>query len=191
VERCRDVGEWKGREKREREMKSTDIENLVTKIRQIAYDLHVYLGAGLLEKVYENGLVHRLRKAGFRVEAQKPLRVFDSDGFCLGEYFADLVVEGLIGVELKAVQSIANEHYAQIFNYLKITGAPAGLLINFGSYKFEVRTVIPRSTSSTLLHGQNNPPTPIPTTSTSSTLLHGLNKSPIPTTSTSSTHLHG
>ena len=168
-------------------MKSIDIENLVAKIRQIAYDLHVYLGAGLLEKVYENGLVHRLRKAGFHVEAQKPLRVFDSDGFCLGEYFADLVVEGLIVVELKAVQSIANEHYAQILNYLKITGAPAGLLINFGSYKFEVRTVIPRSTSSTPLHGQNK--SPIPTTSTSSTLLHGLNKLPTPTTS--STHLHG
>ena len=188
-------------------MKSIDIENLVAKIRQIAYDLHVYLGTGLLEKVYENGMEHRLRKAGFHVEAQKPLRVFDSDGFCLGEYFADLVVEGLIVVELKAVQSIANEHYAQILNYLKITGAPAGLLINFGSYKFEVRTVIPRSTSSTLLHGQNkspipttstsstllhgqnNPSTPIPTTSTSSTLLHGLNKLPTPTTS--STHLHG
>ena len=170
-------------------MKSIDIENLVAKIWQIAYDLHVYLGAGLLEKVYENGLVHRLRKAGFHVEAQKPLRVFDSDGFCLGEYFADLVVEGLIVVELKAVQSIANEHYVQILNYLKITGAPAGLLINFGSYKFEVRTVIPRSTSSTHLHGSNNPLIPISTTSTSSTLLHGLNKLPTPTTS--STHLHG
>ena len=66
VERWRDVGEWKGSERRE--MKNADIENLVAKIRQIAYDLHVYLGAGLLEKVYENGLVHRLRKAGFRVE---------------------------------------------------------------------------------------------------------------------------
>ena len=168
-------------------MKSIDIENLVTKIRQIAYDLHVYLGAGLLEKVYENGLVHRLRKAGFRVEAQKPLRVFDSDGFCLGEYFADLLIEGLIVVELKAVQCIANEHYAQILNYLKITRAPAGLLINFGSYKFEVRTVIPRFdrptpiSASTPLHSQ--PTTPI----SPSTLLHGQ-----PTTSISpSTLLHG
>ena len=179
-------------------MEKEDIENLVARIRQISYDLHVYLGAGLLEKVYENGLVHRLRKAGFRVEAQKPLRVFDSDGFCLGEYFADLVVEGLVVVELKAVQSIANEHYAQILNYLKITGAPAGLLINFGSYKFEVRTVIPRFASSTHLHGQQptsssprlhgkNTPTP----TTSSTLLHGQNKSPTSTPTTSSTLLHG
>ena len=168
-------------------MKNTDIENLVAKIRQIAYDLHVYLGNGFLEKVYANGLVHRLRKAGFLVEVQKPLRVFDSDGFCLGEYFADLVVEGLVVVELKAVQSIANEHYAQILNYLKITGAPAGLLINFGSYKFEVRTVIPRFdrstpiSASTLLHGKNTPTSISP-------LLHGQQPTnPI----SSSTLLHG
>ena len=157
-------------------MADSGIEGLVAKIRQIAYDLHVYLGTGLLEKVYENGLAHRLQKAGFRVAAQKPLKVYDSDGFCLGEYFADLVVEDQIIVELKSVREIAKEHYAQILNYLKITGAPAGLLINFGSYKFEVRTVIPRfnspSPSSPLLHGQTihgqtNPPSP------SSPLLHG------------------
>ena len=129
------------------------IGELVAKIRQVAYDLHAYLGTGLLEKVYENGLRHRLELAGMRVEVQKPLKVYDSDGFCLGEYFADLVVEGQVVVELKAVSKIANEHYAQILNYLKITGAPAGLLINFGSYKFEVRTVIPRSTPSALLEG--------------------------------------
>ena len=121
-----------------------EIQELVDKIRQVAYDLHVYLGIGLLEKVYENGLRHRLEQAGLRVESQKPLNVYDSDGFHLGEYFADLVVEGQVVVELKAVQKISNEHYAQILNYLKITGAPAGLLINFGSYKFEVRTVMPR-----------------------------------------------
>ena len=135
-------------------MEDADIKTLVHRIRQIAYDLHTYLGTGLL---YENGLAHRLRKDGLRVEAQKPLNVYDTDGFCLGEYFTDLVVEGQVVVELKAVRNIADEHYAQILNYLKITGAPAGLLINFGSYKFEVRTVIPRfnspSTSSTLLHG--------------------------------------
>ena len=128
---------------------------LVAKIRQVACELHTYLGTGLLEKVYENGLRHRLEQAGLKVETQKPMKVYDNDGFCLGEYFADLVVEDKVIVELKAVANIANEHYAQILNYLKITGAPAGLLINFGSYKFEIRTVIPRcpSTSSALLHG--------------------------------------
>ena len=142
-----------------KDKKETELKMLVARIRQIAYDLHAYLGTGLLEKVYENGLMHRLQKEGFRVEVQnqKPLKVYDDDGFCLGEYFADLIVEDQIIVELKAVRNIANEHYAQILNYLKITGAPAGLLINFGSYKFEVRTVIPRSAKSsppsTLLHG--------------------------------------
>ena len=128
---------------------------LVAKIRQVACELHTYLGTGLLEKVYENGLRHRLEQAGLKVETQKPMKVYDNDGFCLGEYFADLVVEDKVIVELKAVANIANEHYTQILNYLKITGAPAGLLINFGSYKFEIRTVIPRcpSTSSALLHG--------------------------------------
>ena len=123
------------------------IKELVARIRQIAYDLHAYLGTGLLEKVYENGLRHRLEQVGLKVDAQQPLKVYDSDGFCLGEYFADLVVEDKVIVELKAVKCITNEHYAQILNYLKITGAPAGLLINFGSYKFEVRTVIPRSSA--------------------------------------------
>ena len=125
-------------------MEDADIKTLVGRIRQIAYDLHAYLGTGLLEKVYENGLCHRFKQAGLKVETQRPLKVYDSDGFCLGEYFADLVVEDKVIVELKAVKGIANEHYAQLLNYLKITGAPAGLLINFGSYKFEVRTVIPR-----------------------------------------------
>lgn len=120
---------------------------LVAKIRQVAYELHTYLGTGLLEKVYENGLRHRLEQAGLKVETQKPMKVYDNDGFCLGEYFADLVVEDKVIVELKAVANIANEHYTQILNYLKITGAPAGLLINFGSYKFEIRTVIPRFSS--------------------------------------------
>ena len=170
------------------EVKEADIEDLVARIRQIAYDLHVYLGTGLLEKVYENGMMHRLRKAGFHVEAQKPLKVFDNDGFCLGEYFADLLVEGVVVVELKAVQCIANEHYAQILNYLKITGAPAGLLINFGSYKFEVRTVIPRSAPSTPL---SNTPTP----TTTSAPLHfymaeAMSAPTTPTSTTPSTHLH-
>ena len=126
-------------------MEDADIKTLVDRIRQIAYDLHAYLGTGLLEKVYENGLCHRLKQADLKVEVQQPLKVYDSDGFCLGEYFADLVVEDKVIVELKAVKCIASEHYAQILNYIKITGAPAGLLINFGSYKFEVRTVIPHS----------------------------------------------
>ena len=118
-----------------------EIDELIEKVRQVAYGLHVYLGTGLLEKVYENGLKHRLEKAGFTVEAQKPLRVYDRDGYIIGDYFADLFVNGKLVVELKATKAIANEHLAQLLNYLAITKQSAGLLINFGSYKFESRVV--------------------------------------------------
>ena len=118
------------------------MKELIEKVRQIAYDLHVYLGNGLLEKVYEVGLKHRLELAGFKVEEQKALKVRDFDGFVLGDYFADLVVEDKLIIELKAVRELAGEHYAQTLNYLKITGLTHALLINFGSYKFEVRTVV-------------------------------------------------
>jgi GxxExxY protein len=118
------------------------MKELIDEVRQIAYDVHKYLGNGYLEKVYENCLRHRLELAGHKVEAQKPLRVFDSDGFLLGEYFADLVVDDALIVELKAAKALSNEHLAQILNYLKTTGLEYGLLINFGAYRFEIRSVV-------------------------------------------------
>ena len=123
----------------------TDVEQLkglASEVGQIAYGVHEYFGNGLLEKVYETALAHRLEKAGYMVERQKPLRVFDEDGFCVGDYWADLVVNGELIVELKAVRALASEHLAQLLNYLKIARRPVGLLINFGSYKFERRTVV-------------------------------------------------
>ena len=118
-----------------------EIEKLIKEVRQVAYELHVYLGNGLLEKVYENGLRHRLERAGFRVEAQRPLRVVDEDGFVLGEYFADLVVDDRLLIELKSTRAIAPEHLAQTMNYLRITGIDVGLIVNFGAYRFESRKV--------------------------------------------------
>ena len=109
-------------------------------IRQIAYQLHVYLGVGYLEKVYENGLKHRLEKAGFKVQTQVPIQICDEDGFVLGDYVADMVVDGLI-VELKAVSTLLEVHVAQLINYLKATGIEHGLLINFGSEKFQCRKI--------------------------------------------------
>ncbi|MBR0191859.1 MAG: GxxExxY protein [Thermoguttaceae bacterium] len=111
------------------------------KIRQVAYALHVYLGVGYLEKVYENGLAHRLTKAGMKVETQVPIQVADEDGYVLGDYIADLVVEGII-VELKAVSNLLPAHVAQILNYLKAMNREHGLLINFGSEKFQCKKVI-------------------------------------------------
>jgi GxxExxY protein len=129
------------------------IDKLLEDVRQVAYNVHVYLGNGYLEKVYENCLKHRLEKAGYCVESQKELEVRDEDGYLLGEYFADLVVNGELILELKTVSALAGEHYAQVLNYLKITGFAKALLINFGSYRFETRTVVPNFSPSPPLHG--------------------------------------
>ena len=117
------------------------LRELASAVGQVAYGVHEYFGNGLLEKVYENAMEHRLVKAGYKVERQKPLKVFDEDGYCVGEYVADMVVNDSLIVELKAVKTLSPEHFAQIINYLKIIAKPIGLLINFGSYKFERRTI--------------------------------------------------
>ena len=114
------------------------IRELSIKIREIAYQLHVYLGAGYLEKVYENALKHRLEKAGLKVRQQVPIRVYDEDGFMAGFYEADLIVNDCIILELKAVSALTPVHMAQLLNYLKATGICDGMLINFGSEKFEI-----------------------------------------------------
>jgi GxxExxY protein len=94
---------------------------------------HVYntLGYGFLEKVYENSMRIALRKAGLEVAQQLPIAVRFEDEV-VGEYFADLVVGGVILVELKTAQAIATEHEAQLINYLKATGYQIGLVLNFG-----------------------------------------------------------
>jgi GxxExxY protein len=118
------------------------IKELCDRVRETAYAIHVYLGHGHLEKVYENALVHRLRKAGLKVEQQHPVRVFDEDGTVLGDYVTDLVVEGKLIIELKATRTIAPEHEAQVLGYLKAARLEHGLLINFGSFKFQIRKFV-------------------------------------------------
>jgi len=116
-----------------------DIFVLCDIVRQTAYDLHAYHRHGHLEKVYENGLAHRLRKQNVPVLQQHPLNVTDEDGTLLGEYFADLFVENRLIIELKAVRMLADEHTAQILGYLRSSGIEHGLLINFGAPKMEIR----------------------------------------------------
>lgn len=120
-------------------MESNETKTLCDTIRQVAFDIHAYLGQGHLEKVYENALVHRLKKAGIKAEQQFPITVFDEDGTVIGEYFADILIENRLIIELKAARAIAPEHEAQVLGYLKSTKIEHGLLINFGSYKFEIR----------------------------------------------------
>ena len=116
-----------------------DIKSLCDQIRQVAYDIHVYHAHGHLEKVYENALAHRLRKLGLDVKQQHPIQVFDEDGAIIGDYLADLIVDGRLIVELKAAKTLSSEHEAQILGYLKSARLDHGLLINFGSYKFQIR----------------------------------------------------
>src|SRR5471030_955496 len=96
-----------------------DIKVLSDQVRQTAYDIHVYHAHGHLEKVYENALAHRLRKAGMDVAQQHPVRVFDEDGTMIGDYLADLLISNTLIVELKTAKSLAPEHEAQILGYLK------------------------------------------------------------------------
>jgi GxxExxY protein len=115
---------------------------LVDHIREISFALHRFLRYGHLEKVYENGIVHRLRKEAIGVEQQFPLSVYDEDGTILGEYFADLFVEKCLIVELKAVKRLAEEHTAQILGYMRACRIEHGLLINFGAPKLEIKKFI-------------------------------------------------
>jgi GxxExxY protein len=122
-------------------MAGTDEEvlRLCDRLREIALELHTYLRHGHLEKVYESGLAHRLRKDGFRVEQQWPLAVRDEDGTILGDYYADLFVESCLIVEIKASKAVASEHRAQVLGYLRASGIRRGLLINFGAPRLELR----------------------------------------------------
>jgi len=120
-------------------MNEREINALCDRIRQTGYDVHIYLGHGHLEKIYENSLVHRLRKLGLDVKQQHPLTVLDEDGTVLGQYFADLLINGILIVEVKAARTLAPEHEAQILGYLRSARVEHGLLMNFGSAKFAIR----------------------------------------------------
>jgi GxxExxY protein len=119
-----------------------DVRSLCAQIRQTAYEIHLYHAHGHLEKVYENALAHQLRKAGLEVKQQSPIKVYDEDGTLIGDYLADLLVEGTVIVELKVAKTLAPEHEAQVLGYLKSARFEHGLLINFGSSKFEIRKFI-------------------------------------------------
>ena len=119
-----------------------DIMELCDVVRETAFAIHKYLRNGHLEKVYENAPFHRLAKAGLEVEKQHPLQVFDEDGTLLGDFFADLLVDGKLIVEIKACHAIANEHTAQILGYLRAGNVKHGLLINFGAPVFQIKKYI-------------------------------------------------
>lgn len=130
------------------EMNQMDADSRRTELNQVtqivigcAFKVSNTLGVGFLERVYENALVHELRKTVLQVEQQKPLQVWYG-GVIVGNYVADLLIEEAVIVELKAVTALDNKHFAQCMNYLKATELTLGLVINFGSPKVEIKRVV-------------------------------------------------
>ncbi len=105
---------------------------LTNRIIGIYYEVYTDLGFGFLEKVYQNDMFYELQRQGYEVEAQKPIKVFHK-GVIVGEYFADILVENQVLLELKAADKLALEHEYQLINYLKATNVEVGLLFNFGA----------------------------------------------------------
>ena len=118
-----------------------DINELTYQIRGSVFEVNKVLGAGFLEKVYEKALLVELRKRGLKAEGQVPITV-KYKGEVVGEYFADIVVEDKVIIELKAVDKLQKIHEAQILNYLKATGYKIGLLVNFTHPKSEIKRFI-------------------------------------------------
>ena len=117
-------------------------EDVTEKIRQAAYDVHKYFGTGFLEKVYENALKYKLEKEGLRISQQYKIPVYFIDNFRVGDYYADLLVENKIIIELKTASALDPIHFAQVKNYLKATKMKLGLLINFGTPKLQFKRII-------------------------------------------------
>jgi GxxExxY protein len=116
--------------------------NAITeKIIGCAYTVANSLGAGFLEKVYENALAIELEKADLKVEQQKAVNVV-YDGRTVGQYFCDILVDQNIIIELKAQKLIEENHNAQCMNYLKATGLNVCLLINFGKPRIEIKRFV-------------------------------------------------
>ncbi len=122
-------------------MNANGLNKLSEKIIGCAFKVHNTLGCGFLEKVYENALTHDLRKSSLSVEQQKPIQVV-YDGIVVGDYFADILVESAVILELKATKVIDGIHEAQLLNYLKATGLNLGLILNFGSPKLQIRRLV-------------------------------------------------
>jgi len=106
-------------------------ETLTEKIITVFYRVYNKLGYGFLEKVYEKAMMIELQKEGIQAVSQRAIEVM-YDGSCIGEYYADILVDSKVIIEIKASKQLAVQHEAQLLNYLKATSAEVGLLLNFG-----------------------------------------------------------
>lgn len=116
----------------------SDLTELIIKS---SFDVHNVLGYGFLEKVYENALVYELKLNGLDSKQQENLKVYYKDVEA-GNYYADLIIEDKVLVELKTCEKLKSEHIAQTLNYLKATKMKVGLLINFGKSRVEFKRLV-------------------------------------------------
>jgi GxxExxY protein len=111
-------------------------------IRETSFEIHNYFQSGFTEKIYENALVHRLRKRGIDIEQQQQMRVFDEDGTLLGLLTADLFVDKRLICEIKSCDALIDVPTAQLLGYLRAARVEHGLLINFGAPRVEIKKYI-------------------------------------------------
>src|SRR3990167_6773374 len=111
-------------------MQKEGMDNLTSKIIRAYYTVYNTLGFGFLEKVYENAMILKLQKMKIHGKRQVPLKVF-YNGNMVGDYYADIIVEDRVIIELKAAEALREEHEAQLLNYLRATSIEYGLLLNF------------------------------------------------------------
>jgi GxxExxY protein len=117
-------------------MDSIIYKELSFKIVGIVMNVHKELGYGFLEKVYENAMIVLFRKEKINVQQQAPISVYFKDEM-IGDYFADILIENKVILELKSVERIISKHWVQTLNYLKATGIKLAIILNFGKEKLE------------------------------------------------------
>ena len=118
-----------------------EINDITYAVRGAVFEVNKILGSGFLEKVYERALIYELREKGLKAESQVPLKVLYK-GNPVGDYFADIIVEGCVIVELKAADRIEKIHEAQLLNYLKAAGINVGLLVNMKHPRAEIKRMV-------------------------------------------------
>ena len=118
-----------------------DINDITYKINGAIFEVNKILGPGFLEKVYENALLLELKNRGLEADKQVPIKVNYKNNL-VGEYFADILVENQVIIELKTVVNLDNNHEAQLLNYLKATGIKVGILVNFKQTRAEIKRMV-------------------------------------------------
>ena len=118
-----------------------NLNELTYLINGAIFEVNKILGPGFLEKVYENALLFELKNRGLQADKQVPIKVSYKDNL-IGEYFADILVENQVIIELKTVEKLSNNHEAQLLNYLKATGIKVGILVNFKQTRAEIKRMV-------------------------------------------------